>query len=75
MNFDTELDARKLTCFMLTLRTKKLLDEVGPGGGLKITTHDPGSVNEFTAYTKQTGDELIASSEANGEYVFYIRKK
>lgn len=32
MNFDVELDARKRTCFMRTLRTKKLLDEVGPGG-------------------------------------------
>lgn len=75
MNFDVELDARKLTCFMLTLRTKKLLEEVGPGAVLKITTHDPGSVNEFTAYTELTGDELIASSEASGEYVFYIGKK
>lgn len=75
MHFDKQLDAHKLTCFMLTLRTKKMLDEVGPGGVLKVTTRDPGSVNEFTAYTKQTGDELIASSEANGEYVFYIRKK
>lgn len=75
MHFDKQLDARKLACFMLTLRTKKLLDEAGPGGVLEITTHDPGSANEFTAYTKQTGDELIASSEANGEYVFYIRKQ
>lgn len=75
MNFDVELDARKLTCFMPTLRTKKLLDEVGPGGVLKITTRNPGPVNEFAAYTKQTGDGLIASSEADGEYVFYISKK
>lgn len=74
MHFDRELDARKLTCFMLTLRTKKLLDEISAGGVLKIATHDPGSVNEFKAFTQQTGDELVASSEANGEYVFYIRK-
>ena len=41
MHFDKQLDARKLTCFMLTLRTRKLLDEVGPGGVLKITTATP----------------------------------
>ena len=75
MNFDTELDARKLTCFMLTLRAKKMLDGIGPGRVLKITTRDPGSVNEFKAFTDQTGNELAASSEANGEYMFFIRKK
>lgn len=74
MHFDRELDARKLTCFMLTLRAKKLLDETGAGGVLKIVTHDPGSVNEFKAFTQQTGDELVASSEAGGEYTIFIRK-
>ncbi len=75
MHFDQELDARKLTCFMLTLRTRKLLDEIGAGKVLRVTTGDPGALNEFQAFTRLTGDELVASSEANGEYVLYIRKK
>jgi tRNA 2-thiouridine synthesizing protein A len=75
MYFDSELDARKLTCFMLTLRAKKMLDGIGSGRVLKITTRDPGSVNEFRAFTDQTGNDLVASSEADGEYTFFIKKK
>jgi tRNA 2-thiouridine synthesizing protein A len=75
MHYDNELDARKLSCFMLTLRTKQSLDAINAGQVLKIATGDPGAVNEFHAFTRQTGHELLASSEAGGVYTFFIRKK
>lgn len=75
MHFDRELDARKLKCFMLTLSTKKSLDAMDSGKVLKVTATGPGAVAEFTAYAKLTGDELVASTEANSEHIFYIRKK
>ena len=71
MHFDQELDTCNLKCFMLTLRTKKTLNAMDSGMVLKVTA----AVAEFTAYTKQTGDILLAASEANSDHIFYIRKK
>ncbi len=42
---------------------------------LKITATGPGAVTEFKAYTKQIGDELVASTETNSQHIFFIRKK
>jgi tRNA 2-thiouridine synthesizing protein A len=71
---DRELDARNLLCFMLTLRTKQALDTLKPGQVLRILTTDPGALNEFRAFTTQTGNELVASGEEYGTHAFLIRK-
>lgn len=75
MHFDHELDARKLQCFMLTLSIKKTLNAMDSGKVLKIMATGPGATAEFTAFAKLTGDQLLTSTEANGEHIFYIRKK
>jgi tRNA 2-thiouridine synthesizing protein A len=74
MQFDHDLDARKLGCFMLTLRTKQALDKLRAGQVLRITTQDPGSVHEFEAFASQTGHELVSTTETNGDHVFLLRK-
>jgi tRNA 2-thiouridine synthesizing protein A len=74
-NFDKELDARGLNCPLPILRTKKVLAELGSGQTLKIIATDPGSVKDFQAFAKQTGNDLLESSEAGGEYTFFIKKK
>ena len=75
MNFDKELDARGLNCPLPILRAKKALAEVESGQVLKILSTDPGSVKDFAAFAKQTGNELLESAAAGSEYVFFIRKK
>ncbi len=75
MNFDSELDARGLNCPLPILRAKKSLADLTGGKVLKITATDPGSVKDFQAFAKQTGNELLESAAAGSEYVFYIRKK
>jgi len=74
MNFDKDLDAR-LNCPLPILRAKKTLNELTTGQVLKILATDPGSVKDFSAFAKQTGNELLTSSEAGGEYTFFIKKK
>ncbi len=74
MQYDTELDARGLSCPLPILRAKKALATLDAGKVLKITATDPGSLKDFQAFARQTGNELLASSEAGGEYVFIIRK-
>lgn len=75
MNFDKELDARGLNCPLPILRCKKALNDMASGTVLKVVSTDPGSVKDFAAFAKQTGNELLASSEAGGEYTFFIKKK
>ncbi len=75
MDFNQELDARGLNCPLPILRTKKSLAGLAAGQVLKVVTTDPGAVKDMQAFANQTGNALAASSEAGGEYVFYLRKK
>lgn len=73
--FDQELDARGLNCPLPILRAKKALNELTGGQVLRIMATDPGSVKDFQAFAQQTGNELLDSREANGEFHFLLRKK
>ena len=75
MNFDKELDARGLNCPLPILRTKKGLAELTTGQVLKVIATDPGSVKDMQAFAKQTGNELMSSAEAAGEFTFFMKKK
>jgi tRNA 2-thiouridine synthesizing protein A len=57
------------------LRTKKALADMGSGQVLKIMATDPGAVKDFQAFCKQTGNALLASDTAGGEFVFFMQKK
>ena len=75
MNFDKELDARGLNCPLPILRAQKALAEMTSGQVLRIIATDPGSVKDFQAFAKQTGNELLSSAENNKEFEFYIKRK
>ena len=75
MNFDKELDARGLNCPLPILRAKKALNEMSSGQVLKIVATDPGSVKDFQAFSKQTGNELLSHAEAQKEFTFYMKRK
>jgi tRNA 2-thiouridine synthesizing protein A len=73
-NFDSELDATGLNCPLPILRAKKTLGGMESGKVLRIIATDPGSVKDFEAFAKQTGNELLESGEEDGKYVFFIKK-
>lgn len=75
MNFDQELDVRNLGCPLPILRTKKSLSGMTSGQLLKIVATDKGSVKDMQAFTNQTGNELLSSTEENGEFIFFIKKR
>jgi tRNA 2-thiouridine synthesizing protein A len=75
MHFDKELDARGLNCPLPILRTKKSLTDMTSGQVLKVRATDPGSVRDFQAFSKQTGNELVAAETAASEFVFFMKKK
>ena len=72
--FDDELDAKGLSCPLPILRAKKAINGLEAGQTLKIMATDPGSVKDFEAFCKQTGNELLSSNEENDEFIFFIKK-
>lgn len=75
MNFDRELDARGLNCPLPILRTKKSLNDMTSGQVIKILATDPGSVKDFQAFCRQTGNQLLSSDAVNNEFIFFMKKK
>lgn len=71
---DQELDASGLNCPLPILRAKKAISAMEAGQTLKIIATDPGSVKDFEAFCKQTGNELLSSGEEGGKFVFEIKK-
>jgi tRNA 2-thiouridine synthesizing protein A len=75
MNFDKDLDARGLNCPLPILRAKKALTDMASGQVLRIVSTDPGSVKDFQAFSKQTGNALLDQSATEKEFTFYLKKK
>lgn len=74
-DFDQELDASGLNCPLPILRAKKTLNGMESGQVLRVIATDPGSVKDFESFAKQTGNELLDSSEEGGKYLFLLKKK
>ena len=73
-DFDEELDASGLNCPLPILRAKKTLTGMESGKVLHIIATDPGSVKDFEAFARQTGNELMESKEEGGKFQFLIKK-
>lgn len=72
---DLELDVKGLSCPLPILRTKKALAEMATGQVIKVIATDPGSVKDFEAFARQTGNELLASGANGGAFEFLLRRK
>lgn len=73
-DFDKELDASGLTCPLPILKAKKTLATMETGQVLHIIATDPGAVQDFDSFAKQTGHELLKSAEEGEKFVFLIKK-
>jgi tRNA 2-thiouridine synthesizing protein A len=72
---DRELDARGLNCPLPILKAKKALAEMTSGQVLKIIATDSGSVRDFQAFAKQTGNELLEQDPTGPEYVTVLKRR
>ena len=70
---DVVLDAKGLNCPLPILKAKKALKDVPPGGTLQVIATDPGSVADFEAFCRTTGNQLMDSSVDGGTYTFLIK--
>lgn len=70
-----QLDAKGLQCPMPIVKTAKAMKELASGDVLQVLATDPGSVKDFAAWSKATGNELLASSTIDGVFQFVLRKR
>jgi len=75
MEFHRDLDARGLNCPLPILKAKKALAEMMSGEVLRVVATDSGSVRDFQAFARQTGNDLLEQSESEHEFTFYMRRK
>lgn len=73
--FDKELDTKGLNCPLPILRAKKALAELASGQVLKIVATDPGSVRDFQAFAKQTGNELLAQETEDRLFIHFLKRR
>ncbi len=72
---DQVLDAKGLNCPLPILKAKKALKSLEGGQVLEVLSTDPGSVADFAAFCRTTGNELVEQNETDGIYTYLIRKK
>ncbi|MFO1270913.1 MAG: sulfurtransferase TusA family protein [Rubrivivax sp.] len=75
MNATKELDTRGLLCPLPILKAKKALAELASGDLLKVVSTDPGSMRDFQAFARQTGNELVSQDSADGEFVHVLKRR
>ncbi len=71
---DHTLDAKGLNCPLPILKARKALKDVAAGETLEILSTDPGSVSDFEAFCRQTGNQLVESSNEDSVFRFLIRR-
>jgi tRNA 2-thiouridine synthesizing protein A len=75
MDIHHELDTRGLNCPLPILKAKKALGEMTSGQLLRVTATDSGSVRDFQAFSKQTGNELVDQQTQGSDFIHILRRR
>ena len=75
METNKEIDTRGLNCPLPILKAKKALAVMASGQLLKVLATDSGSLRDFQAFAKQTGNELVEQQTVGAEYIHVLRRR
>jgi TusA-related sulfurtransferase len=75
MEAQKEIDTRGLNCPLPILKAKKALADMPSGQVLKVVATDPGSIRDFQAFARQTGNELVEQRSDSNEFIHYLRRR
>ena len=75
MIIDKELDTRGLNCPLPILKAKKALADMTTGQLLKVVSTDAGSVRDFQAFARQTGNDLVEQQTAGGDFIHVMKRR
>ena len=75
METNKDIDTRGLNCPLPILKAKKALADMASGQLLKVLATDSGSLRDFQAFAKQTGNELVEQQTVGAEYIHVLRRR
>ena len=75
MQTHKEIDTRGLNCFLFIFKAKKALADMESGELLKVLATDVGSLRDFQAFAKQTGNELVEQQTVGEEFIHVLRRR
>ena len=75
MQITQTVDARGLSCPMPIVKTAQAIKTVPSGGFVEVLATDPGSVKDFAAWSRSTGNEIVEQSADGGVFRFVLRRK
>lgn len=75
MQIDVELDTRGLNCPLPILKAKRALTSMLSGQTLRVVATDAGSVRDFQAFAKQTGNELVEQQTIGDDFIHVLRRR
>ena len=75
MHIHKELDTRGLNCPLPILKAKKSLGEMTSGQLLRVVSTDAGSLRDFQAFARQTGNDLVEQQTLGNEYIHVLRRR
>ena len=75
MEIAKEIDTRGLNCPLPILKAKKALTDMQTGQLLKVVSTDSGSLRDFQAFSKQTGNELVEQQTVGDEFIHVLRRR
>ena len=75
MQIDKEVDTRGLNCPLPILKAKKALADMLSGQTLKVVSCDAGSLRDFQAFARQTGNELLEQETVGDEFIHVMRRR
>jgi len=71
---DKVLDLKGLPCPMPVVKISKGIKEVEIGQIIEAVTTDPGSLADFPAWAKTSGNEILKTDQADDLIKFYIKR-
>jgi tRNA 2-thiouridine synthesizing protein A len=69
------VDAKGLSCPMPIVKTAQAIKGLASGQLLEVLATDPGSVKDFAAWAKTTGNAIVEQTSEGGVFRFVLRKK
>lgn len=75
MDITKEVDTRGLNCPLPILKAKKALAELDSGQLLRVVSTDAGSLRDFQAFARQTGNELVEQQTVGEEFIHVLRRR
>lgn len=70
---DETLDTKGMNCPLPIIKARKALKGMSTGQVLQVLSTDPGSVKDFEAFCRTTGNDLLESGQDDKVYSFLIR--